>query len=103
MLVQAPEGVDIKPNENFMWLSLFQIKELIKKDSIIIDVGINRQTNKEKTRLVGDVKFEDAHNIANKITPVPGGVGPMTIACLMYNTVKVAFLRKKMNFEENLF
>ena len=56
----------------------------IKKDAVVIDVGIN----KENGKLIGDVDFEASKNIAKAITPVPGGVGPMTIACLLQNTVK---------------
>lgn len=56
----------------------------IKKDAVVIDVGIN----KENGKLLGDVDFEASKNIAKAITPVPGGVGPMTIACLLQNTVK---------------
>ena len=59
----------------------------IKKGSIIIDVGINRITKDGKTILVGDVDFEEAAKKASVISPVPGGVGPMTIACLLMNTV----------------
>jgi len=74
----------------------FITSEFIKPKSVIIDVGINRKNKK----LVGDVKLEDALNIAKKVTPVPGGVGPMTIACLMYNTVKLAYLRNNIKFKE---
>ena len=56
----------------------------IKKDSIVIDVGINKTQN----GIVGDVDFEEVSKIARAITPVPGGVGPMTIACLLQNTVE---------------
>lgn len=56
----------------------------IKKGAIVIDVGINRQ---DDGKLCGDVDFNDAQGIASAITPVPGGVGPMTIACLLDNTV----------------
>ena len=57
----------------------------------VIDVGINRiDAGDGKTRLVGDVDFEGALAHAAGITPVPGGVGPMTIACLLYNTVTAA-------------
>ncbi len=59
----------------------------IKPGAIVIDVGINRMEN---GRLCGDVDFEDAQGIAAHISPVPGGVGPMTIACLLKNTVKAA-------------
>jgi methylenetetrahydrofolate dehydrogenase (NADP+)/methenyltetrahydrofolate cyclohydrolase len=80
----------------------------IKQDAIIIDVGINRlqfvnpETNVNETKLVGDVNFRKVVNIAKKITPVPGGVGPMTIACLMHNTVKAAYENKKQNFKNIL-
>ncbi len=56
----------------------------IKKDSIVIDVGIN----KTEKGIVGDVAFEEVSKIAKAITPVPGGVGPMTIACLLKNTIE---------------
>ena len=55
----------------------------VKKDSIIIDVGINKVGNK----IVGDVQFDEVKNKVKAITPVPGGVGPMTIACLLKNTL----------------
>jgi methylenetetrahydrofolate dehydrogenase (NADP+)/methenyltetrahydrofolate cyclohydrolase len=67
--------------------------EWIKEGAIVIDVGINRIAdpgNPGKNRLVGDVEFAAASARAAAITPVPGGVGPMTIACLMKNTVKSA-------------
>ena len=59
----------------------------IKKDAIAIDVGINRLKIEGKNKLVGDIKFDEAKEITSYITPVPGGVGPMTIACLLMNTV----------------
>ncbi len=63
----------------------------IKPGATIIDVGINRtRTDQGKTRLVGDVDFDVAKDIAGAITPVPGGVGPMTIACLLLNTLQAA-------------
>jgi methylenetetrahydrofolate dehydrogenase (NADP+) / methenyltetrahydrofolate cyclohydrolase len=62
----------------------FVKKEWVKKGAVVIDVGINRVENKLK----GDVDFKGACENASFITPVPGGVGPMTIACLMYNTLK---------------
>jgi methylenetetrahydrofolate dehydrogenase (NADP+) / methenyltetrahydrofolate cyclohydrolase len=55
----------------------------VKKDAIVIDVGIN----KTETGLVGDVAFDEVSKVAKALTPVPGGVGPMTIACLLKNTV----------------
>jgi methylenetetrahydrofolate dehydrogenase (NADP+)/methenyltetrahydrofolate cyclohydrolase len=67
----------------------------IKKDAIVIDVGINRieiaGNGEKKTKLVGDVHYEEAKKNAFAITPVPGGVGPMTIACLLRNTT-IAFI-----------
>jgi len=64
----------------------------VKPGATVIDVGINRITTAEgKTRLVGDVAFEEAAKVAGVITPVPGGVGPMTIAMLMANTVIAAY------------
>ena len=79
-------------------------EKFIKPDAIVIDVGINRLESKNNNNssskgiLVGDVKFENVLKIAKKITPVPGGVGPMTIACLMHNTVKAAYINKKNDF-----
>ncbi|WP_338109476.1 bifunctional methylenetetrahydrofolate dehydrogenase/methenyltetrahydrofolate cyclohydrolase FolD [Pseudomaricurvus alkylphenolicus] len=61
----------------------------IKPGATVIDVGINRTTNSDgRAKLVGDVDFEEAVEVAGGITPVPGGVGPMTIACLLRNTFK---------------
>jgi methylenetetrahydrofolate dehydrogenase (NADP+) / methenyltetrahydrofolate cyclohydrolase len=62
----------------------------IKPGATVIDVGINRVTSCGKHRIVGDVAFEEARQVAGAITPVPGGVGPMTIACLLANTVRSA-------------
>jgi methylenetetrahydrofolate dehydrogenase (NADP+) / methenyltetrahydrofolate cyclohydrolase len=65
----------------------------IKPGAIVIDVGINRVddgSGTDKTRLVGDVAFEEARTVAGAITPVPGGVGPMTVACLLRNTLVAA-------------
>src|SRR5947209_5927103 len=63
----------------------------IKAGATVIDVGINRiATPDGKGRLVGDVAFAEASGVAGAITPVPGGVGPMTIACLLVNTVRAA-------------
>ena len=72
----------------------------IKPGAIVIDVGISRiagpqgTTGQGATRLVGDVDFAAAQQIAGAITPVPGGVGPMTIACLLHNTVLAAYRRR---------
>ena len=62
----------------------------VKPGAVVIDVGINRIEQDGKSRLVGDVDFDAVSEVAAAITPVPGGVGPMTIACLMYNTVVAA-------------
>lgn len=65
--------------------------DMIKPGAVVIDVGINRIAPK---KLVGDVNFETAEKVAGAITPVPGGVGPMTIAMLMKNTLKAARINK---------
>jgi methylenetetrahydrofolate dehydrogenase (NADP+)/methenyltetrahydrofolate cyclohydrolase len=62
----------------------------IKPGAAVIDVGINRIEENGKSRLVGDVDFDSAAEVAGAITPVPGGVGPMTIACLLHNTLQQA-------------
>jgi methylenetetrahydrofolate dehydrogenase (NADP+)/methenyltetrahydrofolate cyclohydrolase len=68
----------------------------VKPGATVIDVGINRipapEKGEGKTRLVGDVAYAEAEQVAGAITPVPGGIGPMTIAMLMANTVTSAFL-----------
>ncbi len=67
----------------------------IKKGACIIDVGINRLYDKDKNSyLVGDVHYEEARKVAGAITPVPGGVGPMTIACLLNNVAKLSCARR---------
>lgn len=67
-------------------------KEMVKEGAVVIDVGINRVNGK----IVGDVDFENVKEVAGFITPVPGGVGPMTIAMLMDNTLKAMELAKKI-------
>lgn len=66
----------------------------IKPGALVLDVGINRidapERGEGKTRLVGDVDYKPAREVAGAITPVPGGIGPMTIACLLHNTVTAA-------------
>jgi methylenetetrahydrofolate dehydrogenase (NADP+)/methenyltetrahydrofolate cyclohydrolase len=76
----------------------------IKPGATVIDVGINRVPSAEqgKTRLVGDVAFNEAAEVAAAITPVPGGVGPMTIACLLRNTVVAAHRRAGLADPEGL-
>ena len=72
---------------------LFVTAEMVKPGAVVIDVGINRiadPSRKSGSRLVGDVDFDAVAPIASSITPVPGGVGPMTIAMLMKNTLKAA-------------
>ncbi len=69
----------------------FVTGDMIKEGAVVIDVGINRLEDK---KLVGDVDFEGAEKVAGAITPVPGGVGPMTIAMLMKNTVKAAIINR---------
>jgi methylenetetrahydrofolate dehydrogenase (NADP+)/methenyltetrahydrofolate cyclohydrolase len=71
----------------------FVVGDMVKPGAVVIDVGVNRvedPTLKKGYRLVGDVKFEEARQVAGAITPVPGGVGPMTITMLLYNTVQAA-------------
>lgn len=68
----------------------FVTADMVKPGAVVIDVGINRQPD---GKLVGDVAFDEVAAKANAITPVPGGVGPMTIAMLLHNTLKAAELR----------
>jgi len=74
-------------------------QDWIKPGAIIIDVGMNSIPKQDGvgTKLVGDVDFEQVKNIAGAITPVPGGVGPMTIACLLRNTIESAKNKQKAN------
>lgn len=74
--------------------SKFIKKEMVKENSVIIDVGINRDENR---KLSGDVDFEDVKEKVSYITPVPGGVGPMTIAMLLENTLKAFEKNKKLD------
>ena len=72
--------------------------DMVKPGAVVIDVGINRipdATKKSGARLVGDVDFDNVRNVASKITPVPGGVGKMTIAMLMLNTVRAAEMQAR--------
>ena len=70
----------------------FLTEDMVKDGVVIIDVGINRQ---DDGKLVGDVDFENVSKKASYITPVPGGVGPMTIAMLMNNVIKAAKEQQK--------
>jgi methylenetetrahydrofolate dehydrogenase (NADP+)/methenyltetrahydrofolate cyclohydrolase len=75
----------------------------LKPGATVIDVGINRlPTEDGKSRLVGDVDFDSAAEVAGAITPVPGGVGPMTIACLIRNTFVSAARREAFSYEKSL-
>ncbi len=71
----------------------FITADMVKEGAIVIDVGMNRDEN---GKLCGDVDYEEVKEVASAITPVPGGVGPMTIAMLMRNTVKAAEIHKGM-------
>jgi methylenetetrahydrofolate dehydrogenase (NADP+) / methenyltetrahydrofolate cyclohydrolase len=78
----------------------------LKPGATVIDVGINRvpvpELGEGKTRLVGDVAFAECAEVAGAITPVPGGVGPMTIACLLRNTLVAAHRREELAEPEGL-
>ena len=78
----------------------------VKPGAVLIDVGINRidapEKGEGKTRLVGDADFAECEPVAGHITPVPGGVGPMTIACLLRNTVIAACYRRGWDLPESL-
>ena len=71
----------------------FVKRDMVRAGAVVVDVGINRipdPSTKTGTRLVGDVDFDAVKEVASAITPVPGGVGPMTIAMLLRNTIKAA-------------
>jgi methylenetetrahydrofolate dehydrogenase (NADP+)/methenyltetrahydrofolate cyclohydrolase len=79
-------------------------KDMVKTGAVVIDVGVNRvedPTKKRGYRLIGDTDYEDLLGIASAITPVPGGVGPMTITMLMYNTLKSATMASGMDFVDD--
>jgi methylenetetrahydrofolate dehydrogenase (NADP+)/methenyltetrahydrofolate cyclohydrolase len=71
--------------------------DMIKEGAVVIDVGIHRiKDDSEKgNHIVGDVDYKEVYKVASKITPVPGGVGPMTIVSLLYNTLQAAKNNKK--------
>jgi methylenetetrahydrofolate dehydrogenase (NADP+)/methenyltetrahydrofolate cyclohydrolase len=80
-------------------------KDWLKDGATVIDVGINRlppEPGKEKGKLVGDVAFDEASEVAAAITPVPGGVGPMTIAVLLRNTLVAAYRNADLNVPGHL-
>jgi methylenetetrahydrofolate dehydrogenase (NADP+)/methenyltetrahydrofolate cyclohydrolase len=69
--------------------------DMVKRGAVVVDVGINRMddpTRKQGYRLVGDIDFDNVIDIAAAVTPVPGGVGPMTVAMLVHNTLRAARL-----------
>jgi methylenetetrahydrofolate dehydrogenase (NADP+)/methenyltetrahydrofolate cyclohydrolase len=69
--------------------------DMVKPGAVVIDVGINRVTDASgKSRLIGDVEFESVQTVASFLTPVPGGIGPMTVALLLSNTVQ-SYLQKR--------
>jgi methylenetetrahydrofolate dehydrogenase (NADP+) / methenyltetrahydrofolate cyclohydrolase len=74
----------------------FVKKEMVKPGAVVIDVGINRVRDK----LIGDVDFEAVRDVAAAITPVPGGVGPMTIAMLLSNTLTAARLANSVKIDD---
>jgi methylenetetrahydrofolate dehydrogenase (NADP+)/methenyltetrahydrofolate cyclohydrolase len=70
---------------------LFVTADMVREGATVIDVGINRVAGSDgKSKIVGDVDFDKVSRVAGAITPVPGGVGPMTIACLLANTIRAA-------------
>jgi methylenetetrahydrofolate dehydrogenase (NADP+)/methenyltetrahydrofolate cyclohydrolase len=74
----------------------------IKPGATVLDVGINRVEGEDgKTRLVGDVAYDEASKVAGAITPVPGGVGPMTIAVLLRNTIVSAYRRERLELAKD--
>jgi len=79
--------------------------DMVKPGAIVIDVGQNvipaPEKGEGKTRLVGDVDFDAVKNIASAITPVPGGVGPMTIACLLKNTLAATCRQRGISLKED--
>ena len=79
-------------------------RDWVKPGAIVIDVGINRVAAGDdgKTRLVGDVAYDEIAQVAAAITPVPGGVGPMTIAMLLRNTLVAAHRRAGLDDPEGL-
>ena len=76
----------------------FVTGDMVKPGAVVIDVGINsiKDPNRDKNKLVGDVDFERVSKVASAITPVPGGVGPMTIAMLLNNTIKATEIQNSI-------
>ena len=85
-----------------MGVAEFVKADMVKPGAVVIDVGVNRLPDaaaKDGTRLVGDVDFARVQPVAGRITPNPGGVGPMTIAVLMQNTVRAAEMAAGLEFK----
>jgi len=76
--------------------------DMVKRGAVVIDVGINRVERDGANKLVGDAHFDSCAEVASDITPVPGGVGPMTIACLLRNTVVASAKRQGVAVPETL-
>ncbi len=74
----------------------FVKKDMVKEGAVVIDVGINRIIEDGKNKIVGDVDYNDVFDKVSKITPVPGGVGPMTIAVLLENTLKAFMIQNNI-------
>ncbi|MNT65463.1 Bifunctional protein FolD protein [compost metagenome] len=72
----------------------------LKPGAVVIDVGINRISSESGNRLVGDVDYASARTVASAITPVPGGVGPMTIAYLLKNTLIASQLQRAVGIRQ---
>ena len=85
-----------------MGVAEFVQADMVKPGAVVIDVGVNRVPDPETkngSRLVGDVDFAAVQPVASKITPNPGGVGPMTIAMLMRNTARAAAKARGLNLD----
>jgi methylenetetrahydrofolate dehydrogenase (NADP+)/methenyltetrahydrofolate cyclohydrolase len=81
-----------------MGVARFLKSEMVRPGAVVVDVGVNRISDpgsKTGSKLVGDVDFEPVRAVAAKITPNPGGVGPMTIAMLMRNTLRAAEMQTR--------
>ena len=96
------DGIDTPcsaPDRDYvMYAEFINCPEVTDPGATVIDVGINRVERDGRTRLVGDVDFDSAVAVAGAITPVPGGVGPMTIATLIDQTADAAALQLKVEF-----
>lgn len=82
-------------------LPRFFTSEYFNDNAVIIDVGINKVTQDGTIKIVGDVDFDSVISKVKYITPVPGGVGPMTVACLLKNTIKAFCIQNKISYENH--